>query len=146
VPGTPSDLKTALSEADKLAYGGKGKITDDGYWNALWQKDPTYAWKRMLGWQAGGADAPTSGPYSGAATPPSTTPKTTPPAPSGFTPEDIHGGVTGYGPGALSYRKGLNGEPLPWDDAIDSKNGPTVAFDPATLNGLLNPYRSGLVA
>lgn len=65
VPPAPSDLTSALQAANKIAYGGTAKHTDPSYWQSLWQQDPAYAWKRMLGWQAGGSDAATSGPYAG---------------------------------------------------------------------------------
>ncbi len=82
VPPPPKDLSAALSSANQIAYGGAQKHADPSYWTALWAKDPEYAWKRMLGWQAGVSDAPTSGPYAGQATstaaPKATAPITTP--------------------------------------------------------------------
>lgn len=51
IPATPLILNVALSLANTLAYGFV-KHTNDGYWNDLFLKDPDYAWKRMLGWQA----------------------------------------------------------------------------------------------
>lgn len=52
-----------------------GESFDAGYWSRKWPElvargkelqDPLYAAKRVLGWQAGGADVPTAGPYAGA--------------------------------------------------------------------------------
>lgn len=65
VPERPKDLASAIAAANQIAYGGQQKHQDESYWAANWAKDPDYAWKRLLGWQAGGADAPTSGPYAG---------------------------------------------------------------------------------
>lgn len=67
-PGVPSDLKTAMQQANQIAYGGQAKHTDPSYWTALWAKDPEYAYRRMLGEGAGGADVATTGPYAGQGT------------------------------------------------------------------------------
>lgn len=69
LPPTPKDLATAVSQANQIAYGGANKITLDGAtdWNKIWAVDPDYAFKRMLGLGAGGADAPIAGPFAGAA-------------------------------------------------------------------------------
>ncbi len=72
LPPAPKDLSSALSAANSIAYGGAAKHTDPAYWQALWSKDPDYAWRRMLGEGAGGADVPTTGPFAGAAAPPPT--------------------------------------------------------------------------
>src|SRR5262247_868931 len=66
LPARPPDLETAAQLANQIAYGGKGG-GDVEYWRQMWQKDPGYTWKRMLGWQAGGKDVATSGPYAGGA-------------------------------------------------------------------------------
>ena len=66
IPATPADLQTAIAQANQLAYGGRNKHDDPNYWAAMWAKDPSYTWKRLLGWQAGGADVATAGPYAGA--------------------------------------------------------------------------------
>jgi len=66
LPARPPDLETAAQLANQIAYGGQGG-GDVEYWRSMWQKDPGYAWKRMLGWQAGGKDVATSGPFAGAA-------------------------------------------------------------------------------
>src|SRR5262245_787760 len=66
LPARPPDLETAAQLANQIAYGGQGG-GDVEYWRAMWNKDPGYAWKRMLGWQAGGKDVATSGPYAGGA-------------------------------------------------------------------------------
>lgn len=66
VPQRPNDLADAVKQANALAYG-YDKHQDASYWQKLWSQDPDYAWKRMLGWQASGADAPTKGPYAGQA-------------------------------------------------------------------------------
>ncbi len=63
VPSRPGDLAAALKNANDLAYG-YAKHQDPNYWQALWAKDPDYAWKRMLGWQAGASDAARQGPYA----------------------------------------------------------------------------------
>src|SRR5262245_35074807 len=66
LPARPPDLETAAQQANQIAYGGQGG-GDVEYWRQMWNKDPGYAWKRMLGWQAGGKDVATSGPYAGGA-------------------------------------------------------------------------------
>jgi len=66
LPARPPDLETAFRQANQIAYGGRGG-GDINYWREMWQKDPGYAWKRMLGWQAGGKDVATSGPFAGGA-------------------------------------------------------------------------------
>lgn len=65
VPSRPADLASALSMANQIAYGGNAKHTDPNYWEKLWAHDPDYAWRRMLGEQAGPQDAATTGPFAG---------------------------------------------------------------------------------
>src|SRR5262245_8177580 len=63
----PQDYEQALQAAAQITGKGGGVTDQDrNYWSQMWQKDPGYAWKRMLGWQAGGADVAKSGPYAGA--------------------------------------------------------------------------------
>jgi hypothetical protein len=61
-------LEQAVAAANNLAYG-YNKHSDVQYWAALWAKDPDYAWSRMLGQGAGGADCAKMGPYAGSCGP-----------------------------------------------------------------------------
>lgn len=63
LPPTPLTVVDAIVVANALAYGFD-KHLNDGYWNDLYGKDPDYAWKRMLGWLAGGADIARFGLYA----------------------------------------------------------------------------------
>jgi len=66
MPERPNDLRQALETASRVAYGGKPVSDSDvNYWQQMWNKDPDYTFKRMLGWQAGGSDVAQSGPYAG---------------------------------------------------------------------------------
>lgn len=67
VPSRPGTLEEAVAQANQLAYGGANKHNDVEYWRKMWNEDPGYTWQRLLGWQAGGADAPQAGPYAGQA-------------------------------------------------------------------------------
>lgn len=88
LPPTPATVSLAIVQANDLAYGF-AKHTDDGYWSPLYTDDPDYAWKRMLGWMAGGADIARFGlyaippsPWHGTAVdPPVVVPPVNPPAP-----------------------------------------------------------------
>lgn len=64
LPDPPATAAAALDAANSLAYGFK-KHTDVAYWDNLgYLTDPWYFWKRLLGWQAGGDDAPRFGLYA----------------------------------------------------------------------------------
>jgi hypothetical protein len=89
LPARPPDLETAARLANQIAYGGQGG-GDVEYWRQMWNKDPGYAWKRMLGWQAGGKDVATSGPFAGAAA------------------GGAAGGGPGYGPSGGLFGLGVN--------------------------------------
>lgn len=65
LPSRPADLTSALKVANDTAYGFE-KHTDPAYWDALWKKDPEYAFRRLLGEGAGPSDAAVKGPYAGA--------------------------------------------------------------------------------
>lgn len=67
IPPRPGTVEEAVAQANQLAYGGANKHNDVNYWREMWAKDPGYTWQRLLGWQAGGADAPVAGPYAGQA-------------------------------------------------------------------------------
>lgn len=69
LPPAPKDLQSAIQQANQIAYGGRNKHDDPNYWASMWEKDPGYTWRRLLGEGAGGADVATSGPYSGKAAP-----------------------------------------------------------------------------
>lgn len=65
IPETPKTVEEAMKVANDIGYGGQQKHQDPEYWRSMFAKDPDYAFKRMLGWQAGGNDVATSGPYAG---------------------------------------------------------------------------------
>ncbi len=62
LPPAPPNAVQAIALANQLAYGFE-KHTDPNYWNR-YASDPDYFWKRMLGWQAGGADVARFGLYA----------------------------------------------------------------------------------
>lgn len=68
LPPAPPTVVAAIVSANDLAYGFE-KHQNDGYWNALYASDPEYAWKRMLGWQAGGDDVAKFGLYANPVSP-----------------------------------------------------------------------------
>jgi hypothetical protein len=81
--GTPSvnwgsapsgDTRSIISTGIKQAYGRDATDQDYQYWEGKWQElqargqqlnDPNYAWKRLIGMDASGADAAKFGPYAG---------------------------------------------------------------------------------
>jgi hypothetical protein len=65
LPPPPATVQEAMRQANDLAYGFP-KHTDPAYWTqgVGFQGDPVYYWKRMLGWQAGGADVARYGLYA----------------------------------------------------------------------------------
>lgn len=76
IPVLPTTFDpAAVGALYKTAYT-KGQTFNPQYWASVWPglvqrgqqlNDPTYAAKRVLGWQGTGADAPDSGPFAGGA-------------------------------------------------------------------------------
>src|SRR4051812_33012651 len=62
LPPAPATAAEAVKQANQLAYGFE-KHKDVAYWGR-YLEDPTYFWKRLLGWQAGGADIAVYGLYA----------------------------------------------------------------------------------
>lgn len=68
LPPTPATELDARKLANQLAYGFE-KHKDD-YWADRYEKDRTYYWKRMLGWQSeGGPDQAVFGYWADPPTP-----------------------------------------------------------------------------
>lgn len=63
IPPAPQKCTTAVDQSNLMAYNGHPKNTAE-YWCPLYDKDPEYFWKRMLGWMAGGEDVALSGAYA----------------------------------------------------------------------------------
>jgi len=63
LPSAPDNLEQALAESNQLAYGFAKNLASYEPWTH-YLEDPDYYWKRMLGWQAGGADIPVAGLYA----------------------------------------------------------------------------------
>lgn len=69
----PSALNNAITTGYSAAYGRSPSPGDLSYWTGKWPEltargqelnDPEYAWKRLLGYEAGGGDAALYGPYA----------------------------------------------------------------------------------
>lgn len=58
-------LQDAMSLAGRLGYNDPNHHSDPSYWQALYTKDPEYAFRRMMGEGAGGRDAATQGQWAG---------------------------------------------------------------------------------
>lgn len=87
----PATKEEAMKLANQIAYNGKDKIVSDKVWDD-YDKDPEYYFKRMLGWQAGGADTALSGPYAGQNSGSGITPQSgyaNFASTGGFSPQDI---------------------------------------------------------
>ncbi len=65
LPPPPPTTAEAVAAANRLAYGFE-KHKDVSYWDrgVGYKGDPDYYWKRMLGWQAAGADVAHFGLYA----------------------------------------------------------------------------------
>ncbi len=57
-----------MAVANRIAYGRDKHVSVD-YWRELYEKDPPYTWKRLLGWQAGSDDVARYGRYAVPASP-----------------------------------------------------------------------------
>jgi hypothetical protein len=85
LPAAPATVETAVARANQLAYGFE-KHQDVDYWRRNgYEGDRPYFWKRLLGWQAGGADVARFGlyaeppsPWNEPAAPPSPAPAPSP--------------------------------------------------------------------
>jgi hypothetical protein len=73
-PPANQDLNTTITNGFQAAYGKTPSAADTAYWTQKWPElvargqqigDPNYAWNRLIGMGAGGADAAKYGPYAG---------------------------------------------------------------------------------
>lgn len=69
-PTRPATVEEAVALANQIAYGGNPQNTVQ-YWTQhpeqgnMWEKDPEYTWRRMLGEFGGGKDVARGGPFAG---------------------------------------------------------------------------------
>lgn len=73
-PSNPASLQAAIVQGYTAAYGHAPDQATISYWESHWPDltargaqlgDPQYAWKRLLGYEAGGTDQALYGPYAG---------------------------------------------------------------------------------